>query len=111
MCKDNTNVITWAINNGCPWSIATYIYAQKHHYTDVIKSMAENIGQGQSSTLLPWSICLYASKFGNLELLKWAASKGYPQKKIVCKWAVRENHVHIIEWLNENKCPCNREYH
>ncbi len=103
------NVIAWAINNRCPWTITSYIYAQKRQYTDVVESMVE-CRSGLDRTVHK-TICAFAAKFGNLELLKWAVSKGYPHNKMICKWAVSDNYTHIVEWLNENNCPCNREYH
>ena len=107
--EEYPNVIAWAINNRCPWTTTSYIWAQKRQYTDVVKSMTEC--RSGSDPPIHKTICTFAAKFGNLELLKWAVANGYPQKKQVCRWAVSENYAHIIEWLNENKCPCNREYH
>jgi hypothetical protein len=56
-------------------------------------------------------LCLDAVKNGNLHMLAWLVSEGYPWEENVCLEAVNRGDTAIIEWLGLNHCPCEGKYH
>ncbi len=54
-------------------------------------------------------ICYYSSKYGNLEILKWARENGCIWNSNTCTNAAYYGHLEILKWALENHC--NRSYY
>lgn len=54
------------------------------------------------------NVCIDASSQGYLDVLIWANDFGFPCDKHVYSAAARNGHLHVIQWLHQNKCPNER---
>ena len=54
----------------------------------------------------PWiaSICAYAARGGQLEVLKWAWERRCPWDSRVCLFAVWGGHLELLQWARERGC-------
>lgn len=55
--------------------------------------------------------CGYAAKTRNLKLLIYLREERYYLNKKVCEYAKINKDTKMLEWLEENGCRCNNEYH
>jgi hypothetical protein len=93
--------LTWAKNNGCPWSAST----------------SERVATGGHLGALQWArsqdppcpwdetACAAAAAGGHLEMLQWAHEHGCPWDDRTCAFAAGGGHLDMLQWARENGCP------
>lgn len=104
MCQDacidgNLEIIRWAIDNACPFSL------ERCHYLAVVHNHL---------TILQWALshgykatdytCILACRYGHLTTLIWAKNNGAPLSIYCIKYAITGNRLDILEWLYKNGC-------
>lgn len=52
-----------------------------------------------------WSYCKTAVKYGHIDLLIWAMSKGYKLNSKLCEIAAKNGRFTLLQWLRANNCP------
>ncbi len=52
-----------------------------------------------------WDCGMHAILGGHLEILKWAHSQGRILNKSICKYAAVNNHLEILQWARSQNCP------
>lgn len=99
------HVLEWLDEMGCPSSRHEYKFAARYGHIGVIKWLID-----KGRLLDRDYVCWHAASGGQLELLKWLHSDGYPCNESVCEAAVESGHFDVLKWLFEVGCPCNLEY-
>jgi len=100
---------TWKLNKKCDWDEMTCAHAAKGGHLEVLKWLVE---KG-----CPWDkyTIYYAVSNSHLNIVIWIMNNGLKNKlkldEEVCKIAIRCNQKEILDWLNENDCPCKKKYH
>lgn len=49
----------------------------------------------------------FAARHGQLEVLKWLRSRGYPWNSHVCDEAAANDHLELLKWARDRECPWN----
>ena len=111
----NKTIIEWARKKGCPWNSMTMAKAAIRGHVKLMRWLRQ---QG-----CPWDsrTCEEAALAKNLDLLKWARKNGCEWDLRTCEAAVfqygeetkgkKKKRVELLAWLNEQQCPCKRQYH
>jgi hypothetical protein len=50
-------------------------------------------------------VCCAAARGGQLAVLKWARSKGFPWEQVTCYYAAEGGHLEVLKWARANGCP------
>jgi len=83
----------------CAWNCLTSGMAAKIGNLEMLKYCVENGCEVHRGT------CADAAKFGNLECLKYLRSKNVKWDRRVCERAHENNHVDVLTYAIEQKCP------
>lgn len=94
-------IIKWATENGCPWSVHTIFSSVYSGKLEILKWLREN-GCEWNAT-----ICLNAARNGYLEILQWVYQNGCPWDDRTCAEAAENGHLEILQWVHQNGCPWN----
>ena len=62
-------------------------------------------GRLNECTVYESSVCEYAAKEGQLEVLQWAHANGCPWNEMTCAFAAGKGKLEAIQWLHANGCP------
>jgi hypothetical protein len=100
VCKNaiqygNLNVLEWALKNNCNYDSFSSIIAAKNGRLDILKCLHNN-----KAVILFCMVCLTASKYGHLNILKWVREIGYTWdykiKNIILNDAclLKNKHIH-----------------
>ena len=50
------------------------------------------------------NICAAAARVGNMEILRFARSSGFPWNSVVCTYAALGGHLEVLQWARSNGC-------
>ena len=91
-------LLKWAILNGCKLSSTVCSIAAFHGHFEILKWARKNGCRWDS-----W-VCKNACEYGHFEILKWARKNGCELNYEKCVYlAAKNNHLEILQWLEENK--------
>jgi hypothetical protein len=93
------DIIKYVHENGCPWNESTMEYAAVNGYLDIIKYAHENGCPWNESTME------YAAVNGYLDIIKYAHKHGCPWGKYAMGCAASNGQIRIIKYMYENGCP------
>ena len=105
--EGHLHVLQWVITNGCDiahnrffhnWVIITII---RNGHFEVFKWICDN----NLNEPICEMICCEIARAGNLEMLQWARSRGFPWDESTCQNAVHNGHINVFVWAIENGCP------
>jgi hypothetical protein len=75
----------------------------KYGNADIFKWVMSIFDKGNSS-----KVSYNAARYGgNIKLIKYVKSLGYPWDTNVCHGAAEGGHLEILKWARENNCPWN----
>jgi hypothetical protein len=60
--------------------------------------------------LVPEDVVISVAAHGIIPMVKHCIDKGYDTSEC-CSIAFRNNHFHLLKWLKDNSCKCNRDQH
>jgi len=93
----------WLNSQDCKFS-KIIRYAVKGGHLNIIKKLYNST---DCNEYIPNTdlICHFASRWGHLDIIKWAISHGCPLDIYTPSYAASGGHLHVLQWLYENKCP------
>ena len=56
-----------------------------------------------------FDMCAYAASENDISLLIWARNNGCKLTKHTFTKAVTHGHLAVLDWLLQNRCPCDRD--
>lgn len=89
------STLQWLIAHDFPFDIWSYACAAENGHLDIIRWIHTN-----TALAWDWRTCAYAAKYGHLAVLEYCQG---PINKIAWKYAEKNGHAHVIEWLYKNK--------
>lgn len=96
----HVTVLQWAVSNGYTCDKETSLEAAMHGHVDVLEWMRVR------KYRLDHDIFNYTAASGQLNVLQWLCKYYNGKKAFICPIARQCGHVHIIQWMHENKYPC-----
>ena len=102
------HILKWAIANGCvtnynrafaDWIMLMII---RDGHFEVFKWIYDN---GLNEPIRGSLMCNTIAEKGNLEMLQWARSHGFPWDELTCHSAIRNGRIDVFIWAIENGCP------
>lgn len=97
LCKlNNYNILKWALTKKCQITPLCLNYAIKNNNLKMIKLLKKHNVDLLTGTY-------YASKYGNIELLKWMLNNNFPDGGEASVAAIKTNNVQILEYLHSNE--------
>lgn len=99
----NINALEWTRSHGCPWDVDTCYVAALFGHMELL--------QWARAHDCPWDkrTCSFAARNGHLAVLQWAKAHGCPWDGRHCyQMAKSNNQAVIMEWLQEQGCPTDR---
>lgn len=122
------DILTYAVENGCPHNANTYAIAARQGHWEALKYLYEKSGSiWDSSTCAAaaegghlqclrfahqhgcdWDTktCTAAAQKGHLECLMYAHERGCPWNVLTCHQAARHDHLECLHYAQSNGCPC-----
>lgn len=102
--------IKWANFNGAKWDKSTAHTTAKLGRLDVLKwamrkgytTEIERKGERIKDTTMQQSIFFGAAEGAQIDVLKWAKDCGFDHGFHTGKYAAKEGHIHVLEWLDKN---------
>ena len=119
-------VLQWARENGCPWSVDTCMNAGLGGHLEVLQWVRANgcvwdamtctdAARGGHLEVLQWArandcqwsegTCSGVGWKGHLEVLQWARANGCPWNANTSSWAAEGGHLEVLQWALANGCP------
>ena len=93
LCKlNNYDILKWALSKKCETTGLCLNYAIKHNNLKIIKLLKKYKTDLSNGTY-------YASKYGNLELLKWMLNNNFPDRGEASLAAIKTNNVEIYLFI------------
>lgn len=92
-------LISYVIENECPWSCSTCESAAEHGHLECLQYAREHG--------CPWDedTCQAAAKRGHLQCLKYAHEHGCPWDELTCAYAATLGHLECLKFAREHGCP------
>ena len=101
----NLRALKFAIKNGCDWEIQAFNYACQ---SGNIKIMEYLFKEACNDLSKPWwnsTVCASAAQYGQLCILQFLKEKGCPWDVLCTYNAFYHNHIDVLVWAIQNKCP------